>query len=518
MSLVSSMNIAQQALSVNQAAITVISNNISNVDTEGYSKLRVNQTAIINSTPSAGNATALAESCSGVKISSVDRYADPYLQSYYRQENSTASYLSEYSTVATNVQNLTNELNGTGLSDALTNFYTAVDSLNSSPNDLTARENYVQQAQIVCTQFNDTATNLNDIQKSLVGDFSTPGSLDSSQISGSVNDVNSLLSQIADVNNGIIKTNSGSNSSSSLLDQRDMLLTKLSALIPADINENSNGTVNVSLGDTDLIKGTKVMGELSVESVNALPPVAVKFTDTNGNTTDVTTKIDSGSIGAMLDVCGSDPNKLTISGVMKNLDAMASNFSSVLNKIQNGDPNSDGTVALAIDKTTKKLIESNPAVNFFVTSDGTAAITAKNISVKSDFTTDPYLVSTARLDKATYEANPTAYENQTGNSTNTGLIVKSRLQSNSSLDDLTLEGYLSGSVASIGSKVSDISTSLTNQKLVLSTVKSNLQAATGVNQDEELVDLVKYQRAYQAAARVFSVCNDLLGELVNLGK
>jgi len=517
MSLVSSMNIAQQALSVNQAAITVISNNISNVDTEGYSKLRINQSAIVNSTPSAGNATSQAEACSGVKISSVTRYADPYLQSYYRQENSTYSYLNEYSNVASNIQDLTNELNGTGLADALTNFYTSVDQLNSDPSDLTARENYVQQAQNVASVFNSTSTNLSYIQKSLVGDFNTAGSLESSQIAGSITDVNSLLTQIADVNTGIIKTNSANSSSSSLLDQRDSLLKKLSELLPADVTENSNGTVSISLGDVDLLKGSSVMGEFSVESVNATPPVTVNFTQNNGNKIDVTKKIDSGSIGAILDVCGNDSSKLTVSGVLKNLDAMAVSFATTLNDIQNGDPNGDGTVALAMDKTTKKLIESNPAIDLLVSNDANA-LNASNISVNSTIANDPYLVSAARLNKVAYEASPTTYENQTGNSTNVTLILNSRTKTDSALGDLSLEGYLSSTVSGIGSKVSDIETGLKNQTLVLKEVKSNLQSATGVNLDEELVDLVKYQRAYQAAARVFSVCNDLMGELVNLGK
>lgn len=519
MSLVSSMNIAQQALSVNQAAITVISNNISNVDTEGYSKLRINQSAIVNTTPSAGNATSQAESCSGVKISSVTRYADPYLQSYYRQENTTYSYLDEYSNVASNIQDLTNELNGTGLADSLTNFYAAVDELNSDPSDITARENYVQQAQNVCTVFNSTSSNLSSIQTSLVGDFNTAGSLESSQIAGNITDVNSLISQISDVNTGIIKTNSANSSSSSLLDQRDALLTKLSALIPADVTENANGTVNIALGDVDLLKGTSVMGEFSVESVNATPPVAVNFTQNNGNKIDVTSRIDSGSIGAILDVTGSDSSKLTISGVLKSLDAMAASFATTLNDIQNGDPNNDGTVALGMDKTSKKLIESDPTLDLLVSDDAsTTTIKASNISVNSTITNDPYLVSTARLDKTAYEADPTAYENQTGNSSNVTLILNSRTKTDSTLGDLSLEGYLSSSVSNIGSKVSDIETSLKNQNLVLKEVKSNLQSATGVNLDEELVDLVKYQRAYQAAARIFSVCNDLMGELVNLGK
>ena len=518
MSLISSMNIAQQALSVNQAAITVISNNISNVDTPGYSKLRVNQAQIVNTTASAGNAVALAESCSGVTIASVQRYADEYLQSYYRQENSSGAYLDQYATIAANIEDLTNELNGTGLEEALSNFYSAVDALNDSPSDITARANFVQQAENVCSSLNNTSSNLSNIKQSLAGDFNIPGSLKSSQISGAIDDTNALLSQIADVNYGIIKTNSSAGSSAALLDQRDSLLQQLSALIPAEVTINPNGTAGISINNINLVSGTKTLGTLNVESVNADPPVTVNFTDEAGVKTDITSQIDSGAIGAILDATGNDPTKLTISGVLGDLDDLASTFADVLNEIQNGDPQGTDTIALAMDKTTKKLIEADPATDLIVTSDASATITAGNISVNSVIASDPYLVAAARLDRPSYLANPTDYENQTGNSSNATLLTNSRTASNPALGGLTLEGYIASTVAGIGAQVANINTSLENQTLVLKEVESNLQSSTGVNLDEELVDLVKYQRAYQAAARVFNVCNDLLAELVHLGE
>lgn len=513
MSIISSLNIAQQALAVNQAAITVVSNNIANVDTEGYSKLRVDLGTVINNTPSAGNKISVAESCSGVTINSVKRYSDTYLQNYYRQENTTYSYLKQYSQMGSNIQDLVNELNGTGLEQALTNFYTAANTLSGDPSDITARSNYVQSASNVAAVFNNTANDLNNLKRSLIGDPSIAGSLESSAISSSITDVNSLLDQLAKVNFDIIKTNSSSASeNSALLDKRDTLLKQLSSAMPIAVSEQPNGTVNVSLGDYNLVSGAVVKGYLAVDpSGNPSNPVTISIVDAHGTqlVSNVNSDINSGSIGAILDICGSNSNNLTISGVLKNLDTMANNFSTVLNQIQTGDPNGDGTTAMAIDKVTKKLTVANQAM--YQTSDGTPVITASNITVNPNIIGDPYLVAAARV------VNP-ADISAVGNNSNMTLVLNSRTKSYGGLGDTTFESYLSGLVSQVGSQVKNINTNLEDQTSVINQVESNLKSKIGVNLDEELVDLVKYQRAYQASARVFSVCNSLLDELVNLGK
>lgn len=521
MSLISTLNMAQQAMMVNQAAITTISNNIANVDTPGYSRLRINQAALINNTPSAGNAISLAESCSGVTITSVQRYSDIYLQNYYRQESSTASYLQEYSAIASNIENLTNELNDTGLAEALNNFYAAADALNDDPSDITARENYVQQAQNVTAVFNTTYKGLMSLKTSLVGDPSAPGTLESSEIYSDVEKVNSLLDQIADVNYDIIRTNSGESYSTSLLDKRDQLVNQLSEMIPVDVSENSNHTVKITLGDYDLVAGTKISAHLSVSSGNYSNPVSVNLVNPEGTAniaTNVNSSIDSGTLGAILvatkDSTGSN---LTLNSTLKSLNDLAYNFADVLNSIQTkvGYPDSDGTTPLAIDSDTGKLMISTEKL--FVTSDASATINAGNISINSKLINDPNLVAAARLDLTKY-TNPSQYENSIGNNANATLILNSRNTTVEDLGNMTVENYLASMVSGIGLDVDNINTSYENQTSVLSEVETQLNSAIGVNLDEELVDLIKYQRAYQAAARVFSVCNDLMDVLVHLGE
>lgn len=519
MSLVSSLNIAQQALAVSQAAITVVSNNIANIDTEGYSKLRVDMSEVVNNVPSINNKIALADACSGVTIADIKRYSNTYLQKYYWQQNSSNAYLNEYSSVSANIEDLVNELNNTGLASALSTFYEAADSLNNAPSDITARQNYIDAANNVTSTFNSVSSNLNNIKVSLVGNGNADGTLQSSDLMTHINDVNNLLDQLAEVNNDIIRVNAGGSSSASsysLLDKRDSIITNLSALIPMNVVENHSGTVNVSLGNYNLVQGGNITGHLDV-TVTGDPdnPVSVNIIDPKNPTpptvSNANSLITSGSLGAILDLCGSDPNNLTINGVLGSLDEMANTFADVLNEIQTGNPGGVTTTAMAIDSTSKTLIVSTE--DMFVANGG-GAITAANIKVNSAITGDPYLIAAARV---TNPADPNVLK-QIGNNANATLILNSRNNSNITLGNTTFEKYLSNVVSSVGAKIDNIDSNLTSQSAVLSQIKNNLQSETGVNLDEELGDLVKYQRAYQAGARIFSVCNELFDTLVNLGR
>lgn len=521
MSLVSSMNIAQQALSVGQAAITVISNNIANVDTEGYSRLRVNQASVSNSTPTAGNAAMVAESCSGVTIASVTRYSDAYLQNYYRQENSTYYYLDKYSSIAANVEDLVNELNDTGLSSALKNFYDAVSVLGDSPADITARQNYVDAARNVCSVFNTTSIDLSNIKESLAGNGTSNGSLEASEISSEIIEVNSLLDQLADINYGIVKTYDGKTPSPSLLDQRDSLISKLSEFIPVNIEESENGTVNVALGDKYLIKGSEVKGYLSASATgNVNDPVEINIVDKDDPTAvlfaNINAQIDSGSLGAILDVCSSTSNDLTIKSVLDRLNTMASEFASVLNRIQTSTNYPSGTnTPMCLTNNGQALqIATNPLFVSDVTTHSTLGITAANIAVDTPIVDNPYLIAAARV--ATAAVGNTA---AIGNDSNIELIIDARSNPSyyTNLGGTTIEKYLSNTVASVGSDTDSINMRFKSQTSVLNEVKNKLQSAIGVNMDEELTELIKYQRAYQAAARIFGVCKDLLDELVKLG-
>ena len=533
MSIVSSLNIARQALSVNQMAITVVSNNIANVDTDGYSKLKVSLGSVVNTYNSAGDsATIEANSLSGVEILKIKRYSDFYLQSTYWDKNSTYSYYNTYSTIASNIEDMVNELNDTGLSSALSDFYDAASALSNDADNLTLRQNYVSAAENVCSIFNSIHSSLTSQQEALVG---TSSDVSSSDIAANVNNLNDLLDQLAQVNDSIITTNySDGSSSSALLDQRDSLVSQITSLVNVDAKENANGTITISIGNKNLVDGAHVKNYLSVanedntataDTSDFITKLSIKDAKT-GVKTDITDELTGGSIKAILDVCGTaDSNNLTINSLLSDLNDMASAFAGVMNEIQTGSSiDSSGNTVYAMCLTSDgSALQSSADYEMFVSKDGSSTITAGNIAVSSDIINNPYYVAAARTtgtdDGTTITpTDPTAV----GNSSNMTKIIAVRTDSSyyagTALEGTTLEGALTRTVTGVGSDVSNLEGRLTTSASVLTETESNLNSIRGVNLDEELSDLIIYQRAYQAAARIFSTCNELLEELVNLGK
>jgi len=546
---------AKQALAVNEAAITAVSNNISNVDTPGYSKLRVNLASVVikSSSSTANNVITGVNSLSGVEVSSISRYSNTYLQSSYWGANSDSSYMNEYSNIASNIESLTNELQDSGLSTALSNFYSSIDALAAAPNDATARGNYLTAAQNVCTMFNSTGASLSDIKESLVGNGD---STDGSELSSSVDQVNGLLDQLANINSSIIKTGGATNSASSsgLLDQRDSLVTQLSSLMNVNVTQNANGTVGISLGNDALVSSSSVVGYLNAANsvdISGNTVTTMNIVDKKGTTIypDVNDSITSGSIGAILDSCGTNSDNLTISNVTKGLDTLAQSFANALNIVQRDDPDGDGSVPMCIttdgtntlspaseliavnkNSITTTTTTSTTGQTTTTISSSSAGITAADIAINPNVVAFPNKIAAARLSASEYQdwLATGEHSQDTGNNKNATILQTLRTakltqayDSDYNITDLgnnTIDGYLANIVGNVGTKTENINTSLTTQTSVVASIKSQLSSETGVNLDEELTDLIKYQRAYEASARIFSTCSSILQELVMLGK
>src|SRR5574344_1715582 len=317
MGLTQSINIASQALSAMQTAMTTVSNNVANVSTDGYHKLRTNLEETVNYTPLTQDATSIANSLSGVQVASIERYSDFYLQTYYWNQNSKESYLDQYSSISTNIEDLVNELDDTGLSKSLSDFYTAAGSLNDNPSDLTARQNYISAAQNLATNFNSVSKNMTSLQQSLNG---TAASVYPSNLSDNIDKANDLLKQIADVNESILKTNSSNISSSSLMDKRDQLVTELTKIVNVDVTQTNKNTINVTLGNTSLVSGINMNAKLvGTNSTNTSGDVITKISiqDTDGKTivSDATSLVTSGSMKAILDATGTASNTLNFHNI-----------------------------------------------------------------------------------------------------------------------------------------------------------------------------------------------------------
>lgn len=504
---------ASRSLMVNQAALSVVNNNITNMNTEGYSKQRLELsqqtvTGLGNNSPFVS-----AQSGSGALIESISRNRDAYLDAYYQGENTKFSTYKELNSNVTLLQDTVNELNQNGIGKAFSDFYSAITSLSTNPKDPVTRSGVVQRAVDVATAFNQVASRLDSLKTSLIGN-GTADSLNSSKINLSLTEFNENLKKIAELNQTISFSTIQGQTPNGLLDERDKILDKLTEYAPLNITKGPNNLVSVSIGNTNLVNGNSVIGTVQAEYNTAVDtktgtydPVLLKFVDKNGMKMDITQNVTGGQLFGIVDFVKSDynnPDKLSISNINNKIDLLASNFAKMVNDIQNG--------GQYIKTLNPAVLGPGSDYDIFVEKTGTdtadeTKITAANIKVNQSVINDPLKLAAAKA---------SATSDSTGDGGNALIMAQSRSQTISVIEGTTVEGYLNSIVGKVGVQTKSLSNSFDTQSSVIDQLNVRRESTNGVNLDEELTDLLKYQRAYEASAKVLSTMDQVLQRILSM--
>src|SRR5579862_1690232 len=212
---ISTMNSALRAF---QSALDTTGNNITNVSTVGYSRQQVDLTEA-DPTLSSGQFIG-----NGVSIASINRIQDQFLFARQVQASSDDGRLSSLSSGLNSVQQVTNATSGASIGDALTAFFNAWSALGSSPSD-PALLQQVQQSGIT----------LASRVQGMYSDLSAQATQNQASISGTIQNAQSLLNQIASYNQQIRSATATGASPNDLLDQRDQAVQQLSQIMPVKV-------------------------------------------------------------------------------------------------------------------------------------------------------------------------------------------------------------------------------------------------------------------------------------------
>lgn len=358
---------------------------------------------------------------------------------------------------------------------------------------------------------NNMSNTVNEYINQAVGTVGDPDSFESSLIKTNVDSLDSKLSQLAELNNQIAQ-NPNSNA---LKDQRDMLLDDISSMIPLTTTTNENGTVNVIIDGQTVVKGGEK--RLTIEAVQGDDPnhpVKIQLKDSEGNikNDDISDTLGNCSLSAILQAGSGD--SFGYKTILNDLDKLASAFAQEMNRIQtqadaNGTPMYIGPDGTLVESTTP----------LFVTKDGTNNFTAGNIQINQAVIDDPTLVATARLDPNAADFDDKAVGN-TGNMDQFNNLAKGKLTGLSISDPpgagMSITDFISGLVSKIGSGVDSLKSAADAQGSVLEQAAAQRDALYGVDLNEELADLIRYQRCYEASARVFSTSNELMQTILQM--
>ncbi len=445
------LSVTTSALLANQTALNTTAENISNQNTAGYTRRVATFSEGDLVTVGAGNQPGVRATVSSTR--------DGVLLKSVQQATEASSASSARTSALDALQNLfkvdASGDDASGIGAAITTFFNAASSLAGSPNDSTARQSLYSAAQTVATTLNRTAGQITAQTVAL-----------NQQVTDSVKQVNVLTSQIAALNQKI--TSAGSTSgNSTLVDQRDTLVTSLSKLVDVNTISSTDGTLDLALSNGTQLVGGTVSQPLATGIVSGTVQIYAAAAAGGGN---VTGAIRGGSIGGVLQARDSD-----LPAISSQLDTLASAISNAVNT-----QNAAGTTASGI-AGAPIFSGATAATLTVVATDGSAFAAAG-----------------------------------AGGSSNA--LALGGLQDTALVGGQTPSGAFSSLISGLGQTAATASTQSSADAAVLTQTSTQLDQTMGVSLDQEGSNLTQYQRAYEAAAKVLSIVNELMAQAINLGE
>jgi flagellar hook-associated protein 1 FlgK len=459
--LFASLNASVNAMSAHSRSIEIAGKNLANVNNSSYARQRVvygDRGTVV--TPEG------AESL-GLEALGVRQIRDALLDRQVMRESSLSAYYASIQSAyqraqaglgqsisSTNSASSANSSTDTGIAAALDDFFNAFQSLAAKPTDAGQRQALVQSASILTDRLQLADQRIGQTQSDL-----------NAQIDSDVTTADGLLSTIADLNAQIARfevNNPGS--AVDLRDQRQTALEKLAAKLPVSVTDSTRGQVQVSVRDASgndlmLVNDGAVANTIAFDGANL----------TAGAAGDALA-LASGSIQGSLDARNG-----AVQAVRDSLDALAKQLVTSVNAAY-------GTDFFAASGTTAGTIALASSV--------TAANLKAGVGAAGDNSIATAIAQLATRKFSTAGAPPDAI-------------------------DGTFGGFFSSSVSSLGQALSGANARVIDQANIETLVRTQRDTVSGVNLDEEMADLMKYQRAFQASSRVFTVIDNLLDVVVN---
>ncbi len=453
--LLSALSSSMSALAADQAEMDVTSNNLANSSTAGYAR----RVLVLEEQPSYSSGLA-GEIGTGVSVGSVQSIRDPMLDSQVQQETQQQSASQEVVNAMQPVQTLFVSGNG-GVSDAMSTFFSDLQELSTSPADPTLRTTVLTDANNLASAFQNTASQLTATQQNL--DLG---------VGQSVQQINQLTAQLAQVNAQLITAQGSGLSGNDLEDQQQSLMSQLSSLVGFSVTQNSEGLTLTTANGTPLVVGGESFAlSTAVNSSTGFQDVI------SAQGQDITSQISAGQLGGILQARDD-----AIAGVLSSLNTLAGSFASAINTVNEAGYDLNGKQGTAL---------------FSVTA-GAGAAESMAVAI-----TDPSQIA--------------ASSSATASGDNSNLLNMIDVGSQPLVNSQTPTQFLSGMVYQVGTDVSQAQSESDASSLMLQQLQSEQGSVEGVSTDEEAANLLTYQQAYQASARVVTVVDDLTLAAINLG-
>lgn len=495
---------SKRGLATQQAALYTTGHNISNANTLGYSRQRVNMEPTLGYPGTGLNAPKIAGHLgTGVQVQSVQRIRDAFIDRQYRQETTKLGYWESRANAISQMEDILAEPSDYGINAALDQFWNSLQDLSGSPENAATRKVVIQRALHVADSFNYTYKQLSDIQSNI-----------GNEIKVSTDAINSILKQIASINEQILAIEPNGYMPNDLYDARDTLIDELAEYFPIETERVPSGGNALAIAEGSLTVKIKLNGS-TIDLVNGKNYVKLNTVDTDGakiDGTDLTTgfggiqytnlgnppadiynadvieynELDpsKGKLLALIDSYGhGTPPEGYYPKMLEDLDNMANAFKDEFNRIHAAGYTIDDTV-----KTGQLFFEGNGA---------------SGIKVLDEIIANPNLV--AASDK----------EDEVGNGKNAILLANMKFNKLTALNNATVQSFYQSIIGQIGVDGEQANRLTYNAATIRLTVENNRASVSSVSLDEEMTNMITFQQAYNANARMITVIDETLDKIIN---
>lgn len=460
MNLSSFLSIGASGLAAAAHGQNVTAQNISNAATEGYTRRVANLEPV--PLPAGG----------GVRASGSTRVQDQYLERRglgARAGDGEASARVETLSVLDSAFN--DDAGSVGA--ALDAFDSAISDFSANPNLSANRQALLSKAEDLSRAFSTAANDLGSART----DANT-------RIQDSVRQVNSRLDQIGELGTEIVAARIHGNESGDLEDRRDQLIREVGTHIPVNVIQAANGAITLQLGGTRTLVGEDSSVHHLLAGAEPTSGDVRIYRSTAGQTEDITDLITTGSIGGTIEARDG-----ALATARTQLDQLASDVATAYN--------TQHALGFGLDGLGSR--------NLFAVPPATVTGAASSFAVSTDVAGQPNFLAGAQ-DPLTLPSD----------NRNALALLHLRDQNTALGGTATAQQSYRALVADAGTAGQSASNRATQASAVLSQIDGLRASVSGVNSDEEMISLMKFQRAYQASLRVIETADMMLDELMNM--
>lgn len=466
MSISSILNIAKDAMLSQQTAIQVVSNNIANVNTAGYAR----QEAVFSEAGAATSGAWLIGT--GVKVQSIMQHYDRYLEISIAMENNALEEQKTFEKYFERIQGVLDE-NNSKLTSNIVEFFNGWHELSADPLSVVGRTDVATKA----TNLGRTISNISEELKNMQIEIDK-------NIGQEVTEINRMLNSIAELNDNIYEGGTNASENSSFANNQLQLLRELSAKLDITSFRDGNGGLTVMTTGGKVLVERMTAYHLTAEKQGEFSTVV--WNGSSGTSFDITGEIKSGTLKSLFDLrdnyIGGD------NGFLQDTDDLAASIMTEINNVHETGYNMNGTTGISFFKA----VDDDYAINMDISDEVKADV--RNIAVTS------------------------SADNPSGN--DIALAIAELGDSTVTIGGQarTYVEFSSSIASEIGNLTKNAKDLSVYHQNVMTMVEKQRDSISGVSLDEEMSNLIKFQYAYQAAARLMNVADELFQGVLEIGR